>query len=51
MVLKCAYVINILFDQILLEKFPDKLFDALSLAVQKHLEESNKARAAGNTDW
>ncbi|RUS18224.1 hypothetical protein BC937DRAFT_89014 [Endogone sp. FLAS-F59071] len=36
---------------ILLEKFPEKLFDALSLAVQKHLEESNKARAAGNTDW
>ncbi|RUS35306.1 armadillo-type protein [Jimgerdemannia flammicorona] len=36
---------------ILLEKFPEKFFDALSFGVQKHLEESNKARTTGNPDW
>ncbi|KAI8336598.1 armadillo-type protein [Chlamydoabsidia padenii] len=33
------------------EAYPAPFFNALSKAVQRHITESNEARASGNTDW
>ncbi|CAG8449022.1 6245_t:CDS:10 [Ambispora gerdemannii] len=37
--------------QILLDKFPEQAFQALQEATQKHIEESHKARVAGDPAW
>jgi hypothetical protein len=33
------------------EAYPAPFFNALSKAVQRHITESNEARAAGKSDW
>ncbi|KAI7871897.1 armadillo-type protein [Spinellus fusiger] len=33
------------------EAYPAPFFNALSVAVQRHIAESNEARTAGNADW